>query len=289
MSDLQQTQEQLREHQQALYVLLQEFHRVCSELNIPYILFSGTMLGAVRHQDFIPWDDDLDIMMLRADYDRFLREAEGVLDRERFFLQKEFSEHWPVHFSKLRLNGTTCLEKYHPNDPKRHQGIYMDLFPCDEAAKTALGRRIQFLASKVVIAKCLDARSYDTDSRLKKLFMAACRLLPLKPFVALTKGKKNTGTVHGFYAASSRFSKSVYRRSWFEKKMDAAFHGGMYPIPQEYDEFLTTLYGDYMTLPPEEERQVKVHAILVDTRKSYEHYLHYRDDMTFDVHTKSIR
>ena len=92
----------LPEHQKALQTLLVEFDRVCKQLEIPYILFAGTMLGAVRHQGFIPWDDDLDVMMLRQDYERFLREAEGVLDTRRFFLQKEYSPHWPMFFSKLR-------------------------------------------------------------------------------------------------------------------------------------------------------------------------------------------
>lgn len=94
-------------HQQALHTLLVEFDRVCRALEIPYVLYAGTLLGAVRHQGFIPWDDDLDVLMLREDYDRFLREAPGVLDTETFFLQKEFSDHWPLFFSKLRLNGTT--------------------------------------------------------------------------------------------------------------------------------------------------------------------------------------
>ena len=67
-------------HQKALLTLLQEFDRVCKALDIPYVLFAGTMLGAVRHQGFIPWDDDLDVMMLRPDYERFLREAEALLE-----------------------------------------------------------------------------------------------------------------------------------------------------------------------------------------------------------------
>ena len=68
-------------HQQALLQILREFDRVCRALNIPYVLFAGTMLGAVRHRGFIPWDDDLDVMMLRSDYERFLAQAEDILDR----------------------------------------------------------------------------------------------------------------------------------------------------------------------------------------------------------------
>ena len=83
----------LLEHQQALYLLLEEFDRVCKKIDVSYILFAGTLLGAVRHQGFIPWDDDLDVLMLRKDYERFLAEANMHLNVEKFFFQKEFSEH----------------------------------------------------------------------------------------------------------------------------------------------------------------------------------------------------
>ena len=277
-------------HQKALLSLLEEFDRVCKKLHIPYVLFAGTMLGAVRHQGFIPWDDDLDIMMLRSDYDRFLKEADKVLDREKFFLQKEFSDHWPMFFSKLRLNGTTCLEKYHPKDVKSHQGVYIDLFPCDDGAKTELGRKCQFYASKIVIAKSLDRRGYETDSWKKKLFMAACRLLPNKPFLKFVKkGEAGGAMLHSFLGGASGFQKSVYPRCWFEERMELTFEGKAYPVSAHYHEMLTTLYGDYMTLPPEDQRAIKQHAILIDLENSYEQYEHYRDGMVFDVHTRSIR
>ena len=277
-------------HQNALLALLKEFDRVCKELNIPYVLFAGTLLGAVRHNGFIPWDDDLDVMMLRADYERFLKEAPAKLSTERFYLQSEFSEHWPMFFSKLRLNGTTCLEKFHPKDNEMHQGVYMDIFPCDCAAKSAVGRKVQFYASKVVIAKSLFERGYETNSRKKKWFMTLCRCLPTKPFWHIVKkGTSQSRYVHSFFGAGSSFTKNVYPRQLFEKRVDGTFEEGKYPIPAMYDELLTILYGDYMRLPPEEERAIKQHAVLIDLHQSYEKYEHYRDDMEFKLHTRSIR
>lgn len=277
-------------HQQALLRILQEFDRVCRALNIPYVLFAGTMLGAVRHRGFIPWDDDLDVMMLRSDYERFLAQAEDFLDRETFFLQKAFSDHWPMFFSKLRLNGTACLEKYHPKDPASHQGVYMDIFPCDNALESEFGRKCQFLASKVVIAKALDKRGYETDSVKKRAFMAFCRLLPGKPFLRLTcKGKPDSLYVHSFLGGASGYGKNVYPRSYFTQRTELEFAGGKYPVSEHYDALLRLLYGDYMVLPPEDQRAIKQHAILVDLEHSYEHYRHYRDQMQFDVHTRSIR
>ena len=280
----------LPEHQKALLQLLEEFDRVCRQLDIPYILFAGSLLGAVRHQGFIPWDDDIDVMMLRPDYERFLQQADTVLNHRIFFLQKEFSRHWPMFFSKLRLNNTTCLEKYHPKDPASHQGVYIDIFPCDNAAKTGFGRNIQFLASKVVIAKGLDQRGYATDNVGKKLFMAFCRILPRKPFLNLSKGGSDRSEkVHSFYAAARSYNKNVYPRQLLTQPMEAKFEGRSYTIARDYDTLLRILYGDYMQIPPPEKRVRKGHTILVDLNNSYEKYENYRDGMKFEVYTRSIR
>ena len=130
----------LQEHKQALLVILEEFDRVCKMIGVSYMLFAGSMLGAVRHRGFIPWDDDIDVIMLRKDYERLLSEADRFLDKEKFYLQGEFSEHWPMFFSKMRLNGTVCTEKYRPKDREAHSGIYIDIFPCDDTAETFVGR-----------------------------------------------------------------------------------------------------------------------------------------------------
>lgn len=277
-------------HQHALLVLLREFDRVCKELNIPYFLFAGTLLGSVRHEGLIPWDDDLDVLMFRKDYERFLGEAEQVLDKEKFFLQKEFSDHWPMFFSKLRLNGTTCLEKYHPKDPMIHQGVYIDLFPCDDCRNTGFGRRLQFAASKVVIAKSLDKRGYDTPSKLKRIFMGMCRCLPMGPCLKLTKkGNPDSFWVHVFLGGAHGFRKSLFRREWFAQTIPGNFEGRCYPVPAAYDALLGDMYGDYMQLPPQSERKIKQHAILIDLEKPWTEYLNYRDGMKFETHTRSIR
>lgn len=280
----------LREYQLLLTSILHEFDRVCRELGIPYVLYAGTMLGAVRHKGFIPWDDDIDVLMLREDYERFLNEAEPLLDLEKFYLQKEFSEHWPMFFSKLRLNNTTCLEKYPIKDRQMHHGIYIDIFPCDSAAGTRIGRKIQFYASKVVIAKSLDRRGYITHSRSKKLFIGLCRLLPMKPFLRrVRKGRADSVLVHSFFSAASKFSKNVYPREYILQTVSAPFEGGAYPISKHYDELLRILYGDYMQLPPPEQRGVKQHAVLIDVNNSYEKYVDYHRNIEFDELSRSIR
>ena len=278
-----------KKHKLVLLELLKEFDRICQKHNIPYVVFCGTALGAVRHKGFIPWDDDLDVSMLRSDYEKFLQIAPAELD-EQYFLQAEFSEHWYIHFSKLRKNNTTFLEKFHPKDKKMHQGIYIDIFPCDNAADNERIRKLQFYASRIVLSKTIFKRGYETNNKLKALIMGFCSLLPLKPFhrFAMGKKRKNSEYVHTFLSCTSKYKKGIYKRSWFTETIDMDFEDMKVPVSAHYDELLTTLYGDYMRLPSEEERKIKEHALLIDTERNFTEYENYRDGMAFDVYTRNI-
>ena len=280
----------LKEQQRALYGLLQEFDRICRILNTPYFLYAGTLLGAVRHQGFIPWDDDLDILMLREDYQKFCREAPALCNNELFYVQAEYSDHWPMFFSKLRLNDTACLEKHHPKDNDTHQGLYIDIFPCDNAYNSNLGRKFQFLCSKVIVAQGLDRRGYYTHSITKKLFMIATRFLPGCIFRRIVRGPKKRGEwVHSYLGGASKYSRSTFPARCFGHSVPMQFEAGEYPVPGRYDELLTILYDDYMIIPPEEDRRCKEHSVLVDLKRSWYHYEHYRDGMEFEDPIKSIR
>ncbi|MBE6843399.1 MAG: LicD family protein [Ruminococcus sp.] len=279
----------LSKQQAVLIELLHEFDRVCRKHNIPYMVFCGSALGAVRHNGIIPWDDDLDVTMLRKDYECFLKVAPNDL-KEQYFLQSEGSEHWTMNFSKLRKNNTTYLEKFHPKDAKMHQGIYIDIFPCDNASDTKWIRKLQFYASRIALAKSLWKRGYETESKRKKIFMRLCCLLPAKPFLkfSMMKKEKNSRYVQTFLACTSRYKKGIYKRSWFTETIEMDFEDMKVPVSSHYDELLTTMYGDYMKLPSEGERKIKEHAILIDTERDYTEYEHYRDGMTFDVLSRNI-
>lgn len=205
------TDEQLKKHQAALLELLTVFDNICRRLGISYQLFAGTALGAVRHKGFIPWDDDLDIIMLRPEYERFLKEAPAEPESEKYFLQAEFSEHWPMFFSKLRKNGTACIERYVPRDELMHQGIYIDIFPCDSLSNAPIIGKLQFAASKAVIARSLAKRGYRTDSKIKKLALKLSCLVPQRRFAG-SCAPKHTPVQSAFTASSAlhRNTKRAY-------------------------------------------------------------------------------
>ena len=124
----------------------------------------------------------------------------------------------------------------------------------------------------------------------KKIFMGLCKLLPTKPFWRLAvKGSADSKFVHSFFAAASKCSKNIYPREYISHTTNASFEGAEYPISKHYDSLLKILYGDYMQLPPPEERKIKQHAVIVDLNNSYEKYLDYHKELKFDDLSQSIR
>jgi lipopolysaccharide cholinephosphotransferase len=117
-----------------------------------------------------------------------------------------------------------------------------------------------------------------------------CRLLPLKPFhkIATLKSAKTSQRVHTFVACTTKYAKGVYQRKWIEETVLMDFETGEFPVSAHYDDLLTTLYGDYMRIPKDNERKIKEHAILIDTEHDYHEYENYRDGMKFDVYTRNI-
>ena len=278
-------------HQTLLLEMLKDFDAVCRKHHISYQLFDGTALGAVRHHGFILWDDDVDVILIRSEYDRFFAEAAGDFDPERYYVQRENSAHWPMQFSKLRRNHTACIEKYHPKDPLVHQGVYIDIFPCDNLSDKPLIRKLQFAASKAIIAKALYARGYETDSAAKKAFMQLCRPLPRRALEALCmcRGDDRTALLHSFLAAGKRYEKNLLPREWLTESVELPFEDGVFPVTAHYDALLTQLYGNWRALPSPSERRCKEHAAILDLEHSYERYIDAQAAMEITEFTRSIR
>ena len=128
----------VKDLQCVLFDMLVQIDEICKENGVRYSLSSGTVLGAVRHKGFIPWDDDLDLMLMRDEYEKFLRIPQEAFSSRGLTLQKEYDTTWPLTFSKVRKNNTTYIERRLDVLEGAHLGVYIDIFPVDNLSDNAL-------------------------------------------------------------------------------------------------------------------------------------------------------
>lgn len=265
----------VRDLQRVLFDMLVQIDEICKEKGVQYSLSSGTVLGAVRHKGFIPWDDDLDLMFMRDEYEKFLRIPQEEFTSRGLTLQKEYDKTWPLTFSKVRKNNTTYIERRLDVLEGAHLGVYIDIFPVDNLSDNAVYATMQWHIFHLLAAKCLGKRGYKTNLLKKKFAMSISRFLPAEPMLKFVKNEKDTDTknVHSFLGAAVVREKTIYPRNLFESYTEIDFEGKMFPVISGYKEYLEITYGDYMTLPSEEERQAALHAEVVDLNTSYEVYV----------------
>jgi lipopolysaccharide cholinephosphotransferase len=250
--------------------IMTRVEEICKKYDIKYYIIGGTLLGAVRHHGFIPWDDDLDIAMYREDYNKFLKVAQIELG-EAFFIQNfKTDNNYTRYITKVRANGTLHVEKQLENINMNH-GIYIDIFPLDKIVKdTGLitnirGLIIRFLfALKVIKSGVIDGES-KFKSALKKSLKYSAMLIPnyfinwLFDFICTynnTNGKYTTSFASGY-----GWKKQVVPNEAYGDGVPLLFEGRELMAPSQYDLILNQLFRDYMTLPPLDKR-VSGHLII---------------------------
>lgn len=240
--------------------LLLEFQRLCQRLGLRYYLTAGTLLGAVRHKGFIPWDDDIDVVMPRWDYDKLARLAPGALAPEYVYQEYRTQPNFPYYFAKLRRRGTRVEEPI-LRAIAMDQGVYIDVFPLDRCPGP---RRAKLLFKAVELLDCavLARVSGEFVCGYQKPYMRflwnTLRRLPNKSLFALREGLrkllglggKRLCTVGGHHG----YPRESYDPEWFEQTVELEFEGHPFPAPAGWDALLKNMYGEYMTLPPEDER-----------------------------------
>jgi lipopolysaccharide cholinephosphotransferase len=258
------TVEELRAVQLVELEILLEADRICRKCGIEYRIIAGTLLGAVRHGGFIPWDDDADIAFLREDYERFRSACETELDNEKFYFQDHRNTpgyRWG--YGKLRRKNTLFVRLGQEHMPYE-QGIFIDTFPLDRVPENILLRQLHclrcFLFRKAFWsevgaknAKGLERAAYILLRRIParilyrsyERFVESCNRRESKWVRILTFPTPTKD--HG------------YLRKWAHKTSEYLFEGARLRGIAEYDEYLSFKFGDYMTLPTEAMR--KTHPV----------------------------
>lgn len=253
----------LRKLQLTELEILKIVDKICRENDINYFLIGGTLLGAVRHKGFIPWDDDIDIGMLRKDYEKFTKICiqEKALGKEYYLHCDESDSDYFIPFMKIKKNNTTFMEETieHVNT---HHGIFLDIFPYDNVPKKK--SFIQKLQA-VIVKSIHDAiyvkyNVYKLKTRKKKVFVwfltlfSARKLKKFNKFLSTIYNKKNTEYIVCLPGSSGCVNETLLKSKVFPLKK-IVFEGEKFFCIRDDKYYLQQLYGNYMKLPPLEARK----------------------------------
>ena len=251
--------------------------RFCEENGIEYCLMGGSALGAVRHNGFIPWDDDLDFFMTPDNYEKFVRLFEEKGDHSKFFLEPFGHFDNMITLGKVRAKNTTYIEQSLVDYDISHN-IYLDIFILHTCPDNAIKRRWQYIWAKYVVAK---AQSVRDLSRYGFALRTALFILRLFPRLFLVKFalkqvyryRNEKSHLYCNYLGKARYKKGTYKREWFESTKKVPFETVKLAVPVGVDHFLSERFGDYMKIPSAEQIKREQHADVWDTCKNYTEYL----------------
>lgn len=248
----------LKKLQQYQMMIMDEFVKFCDENNIDYYLLGGSALGAVRHNGFIPWDDDMDVGLMRKDYEFFL---EKYVDNDKFYLQaiERDNNYWNM-YAKLRMKNT-LMEEERLKDLDVPKEIFIDIFPIDNAPsggydKIKIKANIAKILKMSLLVKMKVAHLYECNF---KIITKICSWLPKGLIYKINKKimtsyKDDNSNYTITYLSEYAIKRGYLLRNVYLPAKECKFEDKVYKVPNNVDFYLKNMYGDYMTLPKKEDR-----------------------------------
>jgi lipopolysaccharide cholinephosphotransferase len=253
--------EDLRKLQQVELDMLLEADRICEKYNIKYCLCGGTLLGAARHKGFIPWDDDIDIIMLRPEYEKFFEACKTELGKDFFLQDNRTDPYYRWGYAKLRRNGSEYIRAGQEHMHYR-TGIFIDIFVLDNVSDNPVLRRIDsttcFLIRKIMWSEAGKVCSNNPLLRLwyRCLSNISTRwLFSVLDSIKNRNNKKKTALVRNMLFPVPKRGGFGFYHDWFTNLTKLEFENHSLSAPVEYNAYLTVKYNDYMQMPPPEKRQ----------------------------------
>lgn len=247
------------------FELLKKFKEICEKENFRYTLIGGTLLGAVRHSGFIPWDDDIDVSMPRPDYDAFIKYC-GENDTPFGVAAHELDEKYIDLSAKLYDKNTIAVEEYGDRFGCNY-GVFLDIFPVDAIGDTAdqgrkLMKKLRFKKELLVAEKWKGFKRSKTHKwywePFRLFFFLLSRFVnPRKLICSIEKELKkrdfDSSETIAVFNSTYRY-REILPKSLYEEYSELDFEGEKFAVIKNFEFYLKSIYGDYMKLPPEEKR-----------------------------------
>ena len=267
--------DQLRKLQLTQLGILKDVDSFCKKYGIRYSLYGGSLIGAVRHQGFIPWDDDLDICMSRDDYNRFIELWESIKPNGYILQNKDNTPLFTQSFTKIRKEHTTYIQDV-DNPLNYHTGIFIDVFPVDRIPGNKL-KRILFQSKCILyLLFCKEYIPAEANFILRLAVKVLFFIYPkrkraekrneLLKWIEQFNGNENNSriTTDGMKNIMTPLPSNL-----MDEYISLKFEDGYYMCMAQYDTLLRLFFGDYMTPPPESERVPLHNAKIIDYDKDY--------------------
>lgn len=257
--------------------LLLMFDSVCKKYGLTYYLIEGSLLGAVRHHGFVPWDDDIDVAMPREDYNRFMDLSDEFV--YPYFLQTPYTDEGNyLSFIKLRNTNTTGMSEVFKYQPINH-GLFIDIFPLDKWELDDGEERYEHIKSLIIDVSTYMRMSHpNLDEKNLVRVREYSGHNPMDTYEAIQKYATEFSNVETEYVCLAvctyyDYKRHLYFKEDFKSVVYTDFEGFSFPIPVGYDRILKTTYGDYTLFPPIHERGLRHDDIIFDPDTPYKDYL----------------